>query len=182
MYDHVRVYHKKYFEEHRKRKGFKRKRPQTSLSPQSFVSTTGPSPLASMECQASRVAPDTLEPDDFDVGAAVGLDDEEPPAMSAAGEEPPAMSAAGFPILTSSSSIEACRSEATREFFFRDQTNGDGMKYLAARAQFGMTNILPANLNMMETKMMMQTAELASSLPKRTMLLDWPTTPILCAR
>ena len=133
-----------------------------SFPRQPSVSTTERPPPASMDRQAPRVAPIplepdcTLEPDDYDVGAAVGLDEEEPPVMSAA----------GFPILTSSSSIEACRSEATREFFFRDQNNGDGAKYLAARAQFGMKNMLPANLNMMETKMMMQTAELASSLPK----------------
>ena len=72
-----------------------------------------------------------------------------------------------YPSLTSPSSIAESRVEATREFFYHDQTAGNGFKYLAARAQFGSIGILPSSLNMLETKMMMQTAELALSLPKK---------------
>ena len=79
----------------------------------------------------------------------------------------PVVTEAGYPILTHPAANAASRLEATREFFFRDQTDGDGMKYLAARAQFGRTDILPAKLDMLETKMMMQTAELAYSLPMK---------------
>ena len=56
---------------------------------------------------------------------------------------------------------------ASKAFFFRDQIHGNGIKYLAATAQFGSAvNIPPDSLDANEVKMMMQTAELAYSLPK----------------
>ena len=55
----------------------------------------------------------------------------------------------------------------SKEFFFRDQIHGNGIKYLAGTAQFGSAvNIPPDSLDDNEVKMMMQTAELAYSLPK----------------
>jgi hypothetical protein len=89
--------------------------------------------------------------------------------------------AARVPVLTHPSSIEASRYEATREFFFRDQMNDDGMKYLAARAQLGSVDIVRAEVNMLETKMMMQTAELASSLPKNDRVRLAHCTKTMCA-
>ena len=114
-------------------------------------------PSASMERQSALVAPvDVSEPDDFDAGAVVGIDEGEPPVLAAAGR----------PILSDPSSIQASCRQATRDFFFRDQTDGDGLKYLAATAQFGRRDIPPQLVDGLETKMMMQTAELAFSLPK----------------
>jgi hypothetical protein len=73
----------------------------------------------------------------------------------------------GFPPLAHPSLNVASRYEASREFFFRDKTNGNGMKYLAAKAQFGRPDIPPEALDGLEVQMMMQTAELAYSLPKK---------------
>jgi hypothetical protein len=81
-------------------------------------------------------------------------------------EDVPGLGPGVRPIsLSRASDITAAIREASREFFFRDQT-GDGTKYLAARAQFGRPNIPPHLLDPVEVSMIMQTAELASSLPK----------------
>ncbi len=61
--------------------------------------------------------------------------------------------------------ITAANRDATREFFFRNQ-KGEGSKYLAAKAQFGLSNIDPTLLDSLEVRMLMQTAELAASMPR----------------
>jgi hypothetical protein len=71
-----------------------------------------------------------------------------------------------FPPLSHPFQMNACGHLPSRDFFFRDKTDGHGMRFLAARAQFGLSDIAPDQLNSLETKMMMQTAELACSLPQ----------------
>jgi hypothetical protein len=66
--------------------------------------------------------------------------------------------------LARASDVPMAGREASREFFYRDQ-KGDGLKYLAAKAQFGRPNIPPSLLDDTEVKMLFQTAELASLLP-----------------
>ena len=68
-------------------------------------------------------------------------------------------------LVKSAAEITAARRHASRESFFRNQ-NGEGIPYLVSRAQFGLPNIPPGDLDPKEVRILLQAAELAASLPR----------------
>jgi len=150
--DHIRQYHAEYFEATaRIRKKRKKQSPTRTDMPQTRPCRRSV-PRNFIDLSTVPVEP---------VDMATNLDEEFP------FEDTPLPPLPIYPVVTNPSSIAESHVEATREFFYHDQTAGNGFKYLAARAQFGSIGILPSSLNTLETKMMMQTAELALSLPKK---------------
>jgi hypothetical protein len=164
MVDHIMYAHGDYYEAHLRLR--KRRRPNQSSE---VTSVTHPSPDHNDPVTRLQPGPASLleqqESDSHvDHGADDWVNDQADDQLDAAPNLD--LPCPRYPLLTHPALNVASGREASREFFFRDQTPGNGMKYLAARAQFGPVDAPPDSLDAAEVKMMMQTAELAMSLPK----------------
>lgn len=177
--DHIRQCHIEVFEQSRQRK--KRRKITSSLQYSTARDILSPQPTDQSSLlnvtpfdmgESLRAADHGHDPSAFDDNnlwepqdfSAVNNSDDyslDPPQDFAAASNSDYNSL--HPLL-SPSGLVSCGRPLSREFFFHDQKD-NGMKYLAARAQFGFPDIDPDLLDPQEVKMLLQTAELATSLP-----------------
>jgi hypothetical protein len=161
LLDHVRLYHRGYFDEHiRQRTSFSVIDTTVSetvfrnerIRPQSYMHPCSPQGIDPVEADSN------FEP----VGPGLDLDtDEEVERRKEADES---VTGTLLSALAAPSDLTACGLEASRQFFYRDR-DGLGLQYLAALAQFGSRSIPLDALDPAEVKMLLQTAELAALLP-----------------
>ena len=162
LQDHLRKLHRPQFDEHLRTR-------QNLLEASRSSQVSNPPNLAEgtsldLDTETSP-SPDLASPERVDPQERHPQEDEDlPPPLDPVGGDP-LVTAPNGPVIKSASDISSARRYASREYFFRNQT-GEGIPYLVSRAQFGLPNIPPGELDPKEVRMLLQAAELASSLPR----------------